>query len=742
MESSNESQEYIKTEVIAHSSTETNFETTEFKYKPKISVIMPVYNTKADILAAAVRSVEVQSYPNWELCMCDDASTYQETKDLLEYFKKKDDRIKIASFITNQGISKATNGALSLATGEYIVLLDHDDELAPDTLFEIVKVLNSNPVIDFIYSDEDKIDRIGKYVEPFFKPDFSLHLLRSQNYLIHVAVIKRQLVLDVGGFDKEFDGAQDYDLFFRVLEKTDKVYHIRKILYHWRKSPESGAENALAKPWIYETGKRAIQNHLKRLGLNATAEIGQAYGQYRVNYVIDDSPYVDILIPTRKVSFIKDCVKSILDKTTWKNYKIWAIINGKEDYEIVQIKTNDCIELEPYTDPATGLIGPSLPYNWSRMNNIAASATKAPFMVLLNDDTTIITEDWIENMLQYAQQEDIGGIGVMLLYPDNVIQHAGDFISESKMGDHCFNCMAKNSFEVNGLAQVVRETSAVTSACMMIRREVFDKLGGFDEKLRNFDDYDFCLRLRENGYKIIYTPYTKIYHHESPTRPQISDKQLITHLLEKHTSIAYEPFYRYEWRSLYDKTLASHKKRTLVEIVENEKSDPVTLVLALYVVRKDLQKAFPEVIDHDYRRLLKWARDTVKEKTGDYSTRTLLRFAEWYDNITKPLDEIVENEKSDPLTVILGLYLMRKDLQKAFPEVIDHDYRRLLKWAKKLSRGESNDKSANVLRKFADWYNQATEDKNLHVNSIPTNGTIAVYLELFRLSRSGESDKL
>jgi len=630
-----------------------------FTYRPKISVIMPVYNSTV-VLTAAVNSIESQSYPNWELCICDDASTLQETKELLEHFRQKDDRIKVATFTTNQGISKATNQALSMATGEYIALLDHDDELAPDAMFEIVKALNSDPEIDFIYSDEDKIDRSGTHVEPFFKPDFSMHLLRSQNYLIHVAVMRRRLVTEVGSFDKEFDGAQDYDLFFRVLEKTDKVHHIRKILYHWRKSAESGAENALAKPWIYETGKRAIQNHLKRLGINATAEIGKAPGLYRVEYAIDDALPVDILIPTRKISFIKNCVDSILSKTTWKNYKIWAIINGKEDYEIVQVKSKNCIELERYTDPSTGLIGPSLPYNWSRMNNVAASATQAPFIILLNDDTTIITEDWIENMMQYAQQGDVGGVGVMLLYPDDLIQHAGDFINEEKMGDHCFNCMSKNSFEINGFAQVVRETSAVTSACMMIRRDVFRELKGFDEELRNYDDYDFCLRLREKGYKIIYTPYVQVYHHESPTRPQILDRRLVDHLLAKHASITQDPFYRYEWRTLYDRSRPAHRQRTLEEIAVNEKSDPLSVLLALYLMRKDLQQAFPEVVEHDYRRLMRWAKETVRGKTGDSNASILVRFADWYDRVAQDENIHLSNIPANS-TVAVHMELYRKN---------------------------------------------------------------------------------
>jgi|GEM_PF-1845453 len=528
-------------------------ECSEFVYKPKISVLMPVYNSNLQWLKVAIDSVILQSYTNLELCICDDGSTSEELQKFLKQYAQTDRRIKITRLKSNQGIVGATNKALKIATGDFILLLDHDDELAPDSMYEIVKVLNYDREIDFIYSDEDKIDNEGKYVEPFYKPDFSLFLLQSMNYLIHVAVIRKRLVDEAGGFNPEFEGAQDYDLFFRILERTNKVHHIRKILYHWRKSEASGAGNALAKPWIYEQGKSLLQSHLKRMNIDAKAEIGAGWGLYKTDYKISEKSPVDILIPTRQISFLKKCVKSIKTKTTWKNYKIWVIVNGNNDYEVIEIKSMDCSEIKNRVDPTTGLIGPSLPYNWSRMNNIGVNDTNSPYMIFLNDDTEIITESWIENMLQYAQQKDIGVVGVMLLYPDDLIQHAGDYITKNGTGDHCFNRMKKDSFEVNGLAQVVRETSAVTSACYMIRREVFEKLGGYDEKLRNYDDYDLCLRMRENGYKIIYTPYARLYHHESPTRPQINDKSMLDMLLAKHPWARSDSFYRYEWNSLYYK---------------------------------------------------------------------------------------------------------------------------------------------------------------------------------------------
>jgi len=541
----------LKNEPTKEKLEEYKKESLSFEYRPKISIITPVWNTDEKWLRAAIESVLNQVYDNWELCITDGGSTMPHVKKILKEYAKKDKRIKVKFLPENKGIAGNSNEALKLATGEFVVLLDHDDELALFALYEVVKVLNESRDIDFIYSDEDKIDEKGNYVDPFFKPDFSIHLLRSMNYLIHVAVMRKELVEQVSGFNSEFDGAQDYDLFFRLLEKTNKVYHIRKILYHWRKSSSSGAQNPLAKPWIYEKGKLALQCHLIRLGIEGIANIGGGYGLYFVDYKIKDTPAVDIIIPTRKMSLFKKCLKSIRNNTTWKNYKIWAVINGNYDYEIVEIK--DGTELDGFANKDTGLIGPPLPYNWSRMNNLAVSRTKAPYIIFLNDDIQIITDNWIENMLQYAQQKDVGGVGVMLLYPDNSIQHAGDFITENGTGDHCFNGMDSRSFEINGLAQVVREVSAVTGACMMVRRDVFEEVGGFDENLRNFDDYDFCLRLRESGYKLIYTPYSKLYHHESPTRPQILDNKMVRYLLGRHKSKRFDPFYRYEWINMYNR---------------------------------------------------------------------------------------------------------------------------------------------------------------------------------------------
>lgn len=519
-----------------------------FKYRPLISIIIPVYNPPALLLQQTLESVLLQTYDNWELCLAD-GNSRSDVRRVLDIFSQKDPRIKLKLLDENMGISGNSNSALSIASGEFITFLDHDDELSPGALYEVVKLLNTSQKIDFIYTDEDKKTIDGKRCDPFFKPDFSLELLRQINYLSHLVVIRRALVESVGGFSTSFDGAQDFDLFLKVIEKHPNIKHIRKILYHWKLTETSGAQNALAKPWIYEKGKAAVEQHLKRMGLDARVWIRTYWGIYGVEYDLKSSPPVDIIIPTRKLELFKHCLRSI-EQSTYKNYDIYAVINGDTDYQVIKINTFDGNELEPFTDRDSGLIGPKLQYNWSRMNNLAIHNTKSPFIITLNDDIEIISKDWIENMLRYAQFNHNGAVGGMLLYKDGRIQHAGDFVNEEGAGAHCFNGLKADSFEVHGLAQMARECNTVTSACMMVRREIFERVGLFDENLRNFDDFEFCLRLRDKGYSIIYSPFVKAYHLESPTRPHILDQDSINYLLKK-IGPREESFFRYEWLPLY-----------------------------------------------------------------------------------------------------------------------------------------------------------------------------------------------
>jgi glycosyltransferase involved in cell wall biosynthesis len=330
------------------------------KYTPKISIILPTWNTPEKWLYQSINSVLSQDYPNWELCIADGGSDKPHVKAILSEYLKKDRRIKIKFLSENKGISRNSNEAFAIATGKFITLLDHDDELSSDALFEAVKLLNRDPHVEVIFSDEDKISVEGKYIDPFYKPAFSLELLRSMNYLIHGIFIKKNLIETTGFFDPHFDGAQDFDLFFRIVEKNPKIAHIPKILYHWRMSEQSGAQDALAKPWIYERGRESVENHLRRLKIDAEVTVGRGWGLYTINYNLKNSPYVDIIIPTRKIEMLKNCLK-FLEKSTYKNYRVYAVINGSTDYEVIEINNFDTSKIDPFVDPKTGLIGLSYP---------------------------------------------------------------------------------------------------------------------------------------------------------------------------------------------------------------------------------------------------------------------------------------------------------------------------------------------------------------------------------------------
>jgi GT2 family glycosyltransferase len=368
------------------------------------------------------------------------------------------------------------------------------------------------------------------------------------NYLIHFTIIRKTRFETVEGFNKNYDGAQDYDLFFRCIENGAKIRHIPKVLYHWRILESSSSQSPTVKPWIYDIGQNAVQDHLNRCNTQATVKGGAGIHQTKIQYSIDGSPRVDILIPTRRLSQFKKCLNE-LQKTRYKNYSLHAIINGTDKHKVITITSRDGDELIPFTDKRTGLIGPFLPYNWSKMNNIAIMQTNSPFIVTLNDDVFLKTDDWLEQFLIYAQKNYVGSVGCLLLNPDGSIQHAGSYITEEGLGNHCFRGQSPHSMELNGILQIPRECSGVTSACMMVRREIFKKIGYFDEKLRNYDDFEFSIRLLKNGYSNIFTPYVCGFHDESQTRPLIINPDLINYLKGKIMPVK-ELYYRYEWEMI------------------------------------------------------------------------------------------------------------------------------------------------------------------------------------------------
>lgn len=490
----------------------------KFKYRPKISIIMPVWNTDERWLRKAVESVLSQVYDEWELCIVDGGSTKPYVRKILEEYAKKDERIKVKFLPENRGIAKNSNEALKLATGEFIAFLDHDDELAPFALYEIVKLLDENPDLDFIYSDVDKIDEKGRRKDPFFKPDYGPHTFLSCNYLIHLTVIRKALVDKVGGFRMGYDGSQDYDLFLRVLEHTDRIAHIPKVLYHWRTVKTSAAASTSAKPYAYEAAKKALADAMKRRGIEVESVYdGLWLGSYRIKYKIEGEPEVSIIIPnTDKVETLKRCVDSILNKTTYPNYKIVIVDSNSQENKAFEyykmIRNNPKVRILEYNKS----------FNSSTIYNYAVSKINSEFILFLNNNTEIITSEWLSAMLEHAQRKEVGAVGAKLLYPNNTIRHAGIILGMGRYGIAGFSHKyVPNDFSgYFGRPHIIQNVSAVSKECMLTKRSLFEVVGGFDEinLPMTFNDVDYCLKLRQKGYLIVYTPYAVLYYHKSVSR--------------------------------------------------------------------------------------------------------------------------------------------------------------------------------------------------------------------------------
>jgi len=480
-------------------------------YQPKISIVMPVYNTEETWLRLAIESVRSQIYPHWELCICDDGSTALSVSRVIGEYSREDERIRVLMRPHNRGISAASNGALSLATGEFVGFLDHDDELTPDALCEVVTLLNEQPDLDFIYTDEDKLTGEGRRVEPFFKPDWSPDLLLSMNYIAHFAVVRRSLVQEIGGFTEGLEGSQDYDLFLRICEKTGRIGHVAKPLYSWRKIPGSAAGDIRAKPFAHEAGRQVLQDHLHRLGIAGKVVDGLVSPlRYCVRYNITGQPLISIIIPIRdRVELLKRCLESIEEKTTYRHFEIVVLDNQSEEPDTLTYLAG----LPHTVVPIPG------PFNYSYLNNVGAAHARGEFLLFLNNDTEVVTGEWLTAMLEHAQRSRVGAVGAKLLYPNGTIQHAGVVLGHGGVAGHAFWYLPGDSSGYNDSAQVVRNYSAVTAACMMMRKSVFADVGGFDENIKvAFNDIDLCLRVREKGYLVIYTPHAVLYHMESATR--------------------------------------------------------------------------------------------------------------------------------------------------------------------------------------------------------------------------------
>lgn len=518
-----------------------------FEYTPKISIIMPVYNVDQEWLERAIQSVMGQIYENWELCIADDASPKQHIIKVLEEYKTKDSRIKVAYLDKNQGISGASNEALALAEGEFIALLDHDDELTKDALHACVRLLNEKSDVEFIYSDEDKIDEKGKRSEPFFKPDFSKDLLLSMNYICHFSMVKREIINRIGGFRKGYEGSQDYDLFLRLTDhiRPDRIGHVSEILYHWRKIPGSAAASVDAKGYAYIAAKKALNDYLERNGIKGEVWDGFFIGSYRVKRKIVEYEKVSIIIPFKdKKEYLEKCISSIKNKTDYRNYEIVLVNNQsiKKDTlaYLKTIKEDLQIKILDYDNP----------FNFSAINNFAVSQVNTPYILFLNNDIEVISGDWLSAMMEHAQRPEVGMVGAKLLYEDNTVQHAG-VIMGLGVASHGFRHLPDSINGYCGLSNVIRNYSAVTAACMLMRRDVFLDLDGFNEEKLSvaYNDVDLCLRAAENGYLIVYTPYAKLYHYESVSRGDDNGEQLEEINPQKYERVMAERIYMEEkWK--------------------------------------------------------------------------------------------------------------------------------------------------------------------------------------------------
>jgi O-antigen biosynthesis protein len=486
-------------------------------YQPLISIIVPVYNPEQKFLEQAIASVVDQIYPHWELCLVDDCSTKPYVKTVLEGYCQQDRRIKVVYHQQNQHICRASNSALEIATGEYVALLDHDDRLAPHALSEIVKLLNQNPEADFIYSDEDKIDRENIHQTPFFKPDWCPDSMLSRMYTCHLGVYRRSLVQSVGGFRVGFEGSQDYDLVLRLTEKTDHIFHLPQVLYHWRIHPQSTAANSDAKPYAALAAQKAIEEAIARRQEPGKIVINPDFaGVYTVRYNIPDFKLVSIIIPTKDLADTLDtCLKSIFDQTIYPNYEVIVIDNAS-----VEMKTSKCLKYWQQKEPQRfRSYYYDIPFNYSQINNYAVEQAQGDYLLFLNNDTEILTPDWIDAMVEQSQRKSIGAVGSLLLYPDLTVQHAGVILGIGGVAGHSHkNFPAAVPGYISQLVST-NNYSAVTAACLMCRREVFELVGGFETELAiAFNDIDFCLKLISHGFRNVYLPHVVLYHYESKSR--------------------------------------------------------------------------------------------------------------------------------------------------------------------------------------------------------------------------------
>lgn len=491
-----------------------------FKLRPTISVIMPVFEPAEGFLKKAIHSVLKQSYGNWELCIADGASPTVRIRSILEDFARQDSRIKVFLRNGNGNISTASDTALGLATGEYVGLFDHDDELASHALLYAVDAINKNPSVQVVYTDEDKIDEMGVRSEPHFKPDWSPDLFFSQNYVCHLSIFNRELLNHIGGFRKGVEGSQNHDLLLRCLPhiKPGGIMHIPKVLYHGRMVAGSTALGSSEKIYTAGAGIKALKDHFKRTGTgDILVERGLVPNSYRVRYPIPQpEPLVSLLIPTRdQFKLLTSCVKSIIEKTTYQKYEVIIIDNQSSDsrtkayFESIQ-KEDQRVRVLPYPHP----------FNFSTINNFGVTQAKGEVIGLINNDIEVISHEWLNEMVSHALRPEIGCVGAKLYYPDEIVQHAGVIVGLGGVAGHSHKYFPRSSSGYFHRLKVVQNLSAVTAACLIVRKRIYEEVGGFEENALKvaFNDVDFCLKVQAAGYRNLWTPYAELYHHESMSR--------------------------------------------------------------------------------------------------------------------------------------------------------------------------------------------------------------------------------
>ena len=493
----------------------------EFKYQPLISFIMPTYNVSRELLTECLESLLNQSYKNFEICIADDCSTSEETLEVLREYEKKYKNIHVTYRKKNGMISEASNTAIKMAKGKFIALVDNDDLVEKDALYYVIEALNQDKSLDMIYSDEDKIDFKGKYMEPHFKPDYSPDTLMGVNYICHLCVLRKSLVDEVGGFRKEYDGSQDYDLFLRVVEKTKKIHHIERVLYHWRQTPTSTAGYLGNKSYAYVAGKKALEDALKRRGVKGEVMDNPRVSTYLVKYG-NDNPLISIIIPIKdQPKVTRRCLESIYTKNTYQNFEIILIDNNSSEKDTFELLDE---YKKKYKNFKTKRI--ECEFNYSYINNEAVKLAKGEYLLFLNNDTEVIQEDMIEYMVGYASQEHVGCVGIKLLYPDKLVQHAGVVLGFGGVAGHIY---VANSYHDNGLfGRLVMpyNYTAVTAACLMIKKSKFKEVKGFDEKLKvALNDVDLNLKVLEQGYYNVCLSNVEMLHYESKSRGYEASKE-------------------------------------------------------------------------------------------------------------------------------------------------------------------------------------------------------------------------